>query len=85
LRCVEPPAGSFAAELQHALEPFRGGRCPVLMVYRGASAAARLQLGERWRVRPSLELLHRLGGLIGPENVRMEYGASGGSAGEGAA
>jgi hypothetical protein len=47
------------------------------MVYRGASAAARLQLGERWRVRPSLELLHRLGGLIGPENVRMEYGASG--------
>jgi DNA polymerase-3 subunit alpha len=82
LRCVRPADGSFAAELQHALEPFRGGRCPVLMVYRGASAAARLELGERWRVRPSLELLHRLGGLIGPENVRMEYGGSGCAAGD---
>jgi DNA polymerase III subunit alpha len=77
LRCEQPEARGFVAELQHALEPFRGGRCPVMMVYRGPRAAARLQLGEHWRVRPSLELLHRLGGLVGTGNVRMEYGPRG--------
>jgi DNA polymerase III subunit alpha len=76
LRCDRPDAAAFVTELQHALEPFRGGRCPVMMVYRGPAAAARLELGERWRIQPSLELLHRLGGLVGPENVRMEYGDS---------
>jgi DNA polymerase III subunit alpha len=83
LRCENPDARGFVAELQHALEPFRGGRCPVMMVYRGPAAAARLSLGDQWRVRPSLEMLHRLGGLVGPENVRMEYGA-GNTAGDGA-
>jgi DNA polymerase-3 subunit alpha len=80
LRCDIREANGFVAELQHALEPFRGGRCPVMMVYRGPSAAARLQLGAHWQVRPSLELLHRLGGLVGPENVRMEYGDPGSGA-----
>jgi DNA polymerase-3 subunit alpha len=73
LRCDNPGTATFVAELQHALEPFRGGRCPVLVVYRGHAAAARLQLGEQWRIRPSLELLHRLGSLVGPDNVRVEY------------
>jgi DNA polymerase III subunit alpha len=74
LRCKNPGKAGFVADLQHALEPFRGGSCPVTMVYQGPSAGARLQLGDHWRVRPSLELLHRLAGLVGPENVRMEYG-----------
>jgi DNA polymerase-3 subunit alpha len=73
LRC-EKPAPGFVAELQHALEPFRGGACPVTLVYRGESATARVQLGEQWCVRPGLELLHRVGGLLGPDNVRMLYG-----------
>jgi DNA polymerase III subunit alpha len=77
LRWQAPEGGASVAALQHALEPFRGGRCPVLMVYRGPSAAARLQFGDEWRVRPSLELLHRLGALVGPANVRMEYGLPG--------
>jgi DNA polymerase III subunit alpha len=80
LRCEDPGAGGFVAELQRTLEPFRGGRCPILMVYRGPSAAARLQLGEQWRIRPSLELLHRLGGLVGAANVRIEYGPPGDTA-----
>ena len=75
LRCEGAGDTGFVAELQHVLEPFRGGRCPVTMVYRGRSAAARLQLGEQWCVRPSVELLHRLGGLVGAGNVRLEYGA----------
>ncbi len=77
LRCQAPRANGFVAELQHALEPFRGGRCPVLMVYRGPTAAAHLQLGDAWSVRPSLELLYRLGALLGPANVRMDYGLPG--------
>ncbi len=74
VRCENPGAAGFASELQHVLQPFCGGRCPVTMVYRGPSAAARLQLGDAWRVRPSLELLHRLAALVGADNVRMEYG-----------
>ena len=74
LRCDRPAAGGFVAELQHALEPFRGGRCGVTLVYQGPEARARLQLGEHWRIRPSLELLHRLHGLLGADNVRLEYG-----------
>jgi DNA polymerase III subunit alpha len=74
LRCENPGAAGFVAALRHALEPFRGGPCSVMMLYRGPAAAVRLQLGEQWRVRPSLELLHRLGGLVGAGNVRMEYG-----------
>ena len=73
LRCEQSGSAGFVAELEHALEPFRGGRCPVMMIYRGPSAAARLELGEQWRIRPSLELLHRLGGLLGADNVRLEY------------
>ena len=73
LRCERPTPG-FVTELQHALEPFRGGGCPVTLVYRGEQAMARVQLGEQWRVRPGLELLHRVGGLLGPDNVRMLYG-----------
>ncbi len=74
LRCENPAGGGFVAELKHALEPFRGGRCAVTMVYRSPAAAARLQLGEHWRIRPSLELLHRLASLVGPGNVHMDYG-----------
>ncbi len=74
LRCDSRGMATFVAQLQHALEPFRGGRCPVLVVYSGQAATARVHLGERWRIRPSLELLHRLGSLVGPANVRVEYG-----------
>jgi DNA polymerase III subunit alpha len=82
LRCRRPGSGGFIGELQHVLEPFRGGRCPVLMVYEGPAATARLQLGDAWRVRPGLGLLQRLGTLVGAENVRMEYGLPGDSPGD---
>jgi len=73
LRC-EKPTPAFVSDLHHALEPFRGGNCTVALVYRGESATALVQLGEQWRVRPGLELLHRVGGLLGPDNVRVLYG-----------
>ncbi|NGP53612.1 DNA polymerase III subunit alpha [Thioalkalivibrio sp. XN8] len=73
LRCALP-GPDFVGELQHALEPFRGGGCQVTLVYQAASAKARVELGPGWAVRPSLALLHRVGGLVGADNVRMLYG-----------
>ena len=65
--------GEFVGDLQRALEPFREGDCAVAVFYRREDAAARIQLGPRWKIRPSVDLLHRLGSLVGPENVRIEY------------
>ena len=63
----------FVEELRGALQPFRQGRCPVAVVYEGSGAAARLNLGDDWQVRPTGELLQRLGKLVGGENVRLVY------------
>ncbi len=63
----------FVEQLRGALQPFRQGRCPVAVVYEGCSAAARLNLGDDWQVRPTGELLQRLGRLVGGENVRLVY------------
>jgi DNA polymerase-3 subunit alpha len=65
--------GHFVDDLQRALEPHREGECSVAVVYRREDAAARILLGPGWRIRPSVDLLHRLGSLVGPENVRIEY------------
>jgi len=65
--------GEFVGDLQRALEPFRQGDCAVAVFYRREDAAARIQLGPGWKIRPSVDLLHRLGSLVGPENVRIEY------------
>jgi len=63
----------FIESLERVLSPFCEGRCPVLLNYAGPKARARLSLGERWRVRPSEELLHRLQQLAGPAGVSLEY------------
>ncbi|MEJ2646365.1 MAG: DNA polymerase III subunit alpha [Gammaproteobacteria bacterium] len=63
----------FVPSLVRALEPYREGRCPVWIDYRNERAEARLSLGERWHVRPTDELLHRLRELAGPAGVRVEY------------
>ena len=36
-------------------------------------AAAILQFGEQWSVRPSRELIERLGSLVGREGVELYY------------
>jgi DNA polymerase-3 subunit alpha len=75
IRCERPADEAFVTGLRKVLEPSLSGRCTVSLLYRREDACARIQLGERWRVRPSLALLHRLGGLVGADNVRMEYGS----------
>ncbi len=64
----------FAAALREALMPHRGGGCPVWVDYRGADAAVPLDLGPKWRVKPTDELLDRLVQVAGPGAVRIVYG-----------
>jgi DNA polymerase-3 subunit alpha len=60
--------------LEQALRPNRGGRCAVAIRYAGESATANVVLGEEWRVRPSQDLIERLGQLVGRDAVELVYG-----------
>jgi DNA polymerase-3 subunit alpha len=66
-------AGKLVAALELALKPSQGGRCNVAIRYATGDAAAILQLGEQWKVRPSRELIERLGSLMGREGVEWYY------------
>jgi DNA polymerase-3 subunit alpha len=63
----------FLALLEQALRPSQGGRCAVAVRYATGEAAAILQFGEQWRVRPSRELIERLGTLVGREGIELYY------------
>jgi DNA polymerase-3 subunit alpha len=63
----------FLAQLEQALRPSQGGRCAVAIRYATGDAAAILQFGEQWRVRPSRDLIERLGTLVGREGVELYY------------
>ena len=66
-------SGDPIGGLREQLEPFCDGGCPVLLEYAGLQGAARLALGEGWRVRPADELLKRLRRTFGRERVDLVY------------
>jgi DNA polymerase-3 subunit alpha len=66
-------ASKFVAALEHALKPSQGGKCNVAVRYATGDAAAILQFGEQWKVRPSRELIERLGTLVGRDAVELYY------------
>jgi len=59
--------------LHDVLLPYREGNCDVSVRYTGDRAAARLNLGPEWAVRPSRELRDKLAELLGSNNVRLLY------------
>jgi DNA polymerase-3 subunit alpha len=59
--------------LHDVLLPYREGSCEVAVQYLGHEAAARLELGAEWSVRPSRELRDKLCELLGRNNVRLVY------------
>jgi DNA polymerase-3 subunit alpha len=63
--------------LEQALRPSRGGRCAVAIRYAGEDASANVLLGEEWCVRPSQDLIERLGQIVGREGVELVYGVPG--------
>jgi len=66
-------ARKLVTALEQALRPSRGGRCSVAIRYRCDDAAAFLQFGEDWTVRPTRELVERLGQIVGREGVEIVY------------
>jgi len=59
--------------LHDVLLPYREGHCDVAIQYYGDRAAARLDLGPDWTVKPSRELRDKLAELLGARNVRLVY------------
>ena len=59
--------------LHDVLLPYREGNCDVAVQYVGSDAAARLNLGPEWMVRPSRELRDKLTDLLGQNSVRLLY------------
>ena len=66
--------GSSSAEaLLKIIEPFKSGRCPVMIAYRNASSGGEVELGEAWRVNLDDHLLVGLRDWLKPENVEIVY------------
>lgn len=61
------------AKLAAALQPFKGGACPVGIHYTSPYARATLQMGDQWRVHPADELISRLRLLFGVAAVEIRY------------
>ncbi|MBT7576422.1 MAG: hypothetical protein HN642_04775 [Methylococcales bacterium] len=67
------------ANLEAVIQPFRGGRCPVVIDYKtkvgdaGENVRCLVQLGDSWRIFPTnavLKLLDQTGLFI---SVTVEY------------
>jgi len=66
-------ASGVVKQLRDCLIPFREGPCEVQVDYFNGKAAARLKLGDPWRVSPSEALLQQLRALDGIESVGIVY------------
>jgi len=70
---VKKKDSEFATKLAETLSPYRQGKCTILLNYQSAQGKVNIPLPEDWKVRPSQELLTRLGKLTAPENVHVVY------------
>lgn len=64
---------SFGQKLQQCLEPYQGGRCPILIDYHRSDARCEITLGQEWCVRPEDELLQSLRNSFGVDAVSLQY------------
>jgi DNA polymerase-3 subunit alpha len=76
---------ALVTSLRELMEPFRGGRCGVVVEYRNGSATAAIRFGPEWRLRPGDVLIKRLRDLLGPDGVRIAYGRGAGQSSAGQA
>jgi DNA polymerase-3 subunit alpha len=80
VRCIDITwhAGEDEAErlaaLREILAGFRGGKCPVRLLYNARSAEGILRFGDSWQVSPTDDLLRQLGELAGQEAIELHYG-----------
>ena len=59
--------------LSELIQPFRGGRCEVVISYQGRQAEAQLVLGENWRISSDEELLGQLRQTCRTDQFAIEY------------
>jgi len=75
--CLSLNAGELssntAARLRQCLEPYRDGKCPIVINYQRSDARCQLRLGQQWSVRPEDDLLQRLRDEFGADSVRLDY------------
>ncbi|WP_049721542.1 DNA polymerase III subunit alpha [Gilvimarinus polysaccharolyticus] len=75
--CLSLNAGELGvnapSRLRECLEPYRDGKCPIVINYERSDARCQLRLGEQWCVRPEDDLLQRLREDFGAGNVRLDY------------
>ncbi len=64
----------LVGELEEVLRPYLSGQCGVALQYSTGDARAAITLGDEWLVRPTRELIERLGQLVGRDGVRVLYG-----------
>ena len=60
-------------ELRALLSAHRSGTNTVFIEYNSETARGRLNVGDDWRVRLNERLLNELRGLIGEENIKVDY------------
>jgi DNA polymerase-3 subunit alpha len=60
-------------QLKEVLEPYREGKCAVLVRYSNSSGSANLKLDESWNVSLHSDLVDGLRNLLGEQNVRIAY------------
>lgn len=70
---VRADSGISVPQLVELLQPYRDGKCPLVLHYSNASGSVPLKLGEAWRVTPHQDLIHGLEKLLNKQNVKIAY------------
>jgi DNA polymerase III subunit alpha len=70
---VHSDSGISVPQLVELLQPYRDGKCPLVLHYSNASGSVPLKLGETWRVTPHQDLMHGLEKLLSKQNVKIAY------------
>lgn len=66
-------SGISVPQLVALLQPYRDGKCPLVLNYSNASGSVPLKLSESWCVTPHQDLMHGLEKLLSKQNVKIAY------------
>jgi DNA polymerase-3 subunit alpha len=70
---IDGSVPDWVDRVQHTLNDYREGICPVVIDYSANDAAAKLALGEAWRIQPRDELIAKLRDQFGTHSVTLHY------------
>jgi len=70
---IRADSGISVPQLVEVLQPYREGKCPLVLNYSNGSGSVPLKLGETWRVTPHQDLMRDLEKLLHKQNVKIAY------------